>query len=100
MNALQEVIAKRDAVFEIVTRHSAGGPRLFGSVARRVDEPGDDIDILIDAGPGCSLLSIVVMEEELGLLFGRDMDVRALAGLHPSMHDTVLFQTIDLAAEP
>lgn len=100
MNALQEVIAKRDAVFEIVTRHSAGRSRLFGSVARREEKPGNDIDILIDALFGCSLLNIVVMEEELGLLFGRGVDIRTLAGLHPGMRDTVLFRTIDLAAEP
>ncbi len=96
MSAIDAVMAKRDAIFEILSRHSAGRPRLFGSVARREDGPESDIDILVDAGPGCSLLSVVAMEDELGLLLGRDVDVRTLAGLHPSMRSTVLSQAIDL----
>lgn len=96
MGVLHTVLAMRDAVLEIVTRHSAERPRIFGSVARCEDGPESDIDILVDAGPGCTLLSVIAMEDELKRLFDRDVDVRTLAGLHPSMRSTVLLQAIDL----
>jgi len=96
MGMLAEVLGQRDAVLEIVRRHSAGRPRLFGSVAREEDGPDSDIDILIDAGPKCTLFSVVRMQDELSSLLVRDVDVRTVAGLHPSMRDAVLCQAIEL----
>ena len=50
----------RDAIRALVAEHHAVAPRLFGSVARG-DEPGSDVDLLVDFTDEASLL------DEIGL---------------------------------
>lgn len=90
------VLARRDALLEIVRRRSAGSPRLFGSFAPGEDGPESDIDVLVDAGPKRTLFSIVRMQQERAKFFGREVDVSTLAGLHPSMRNAVLSQAVGL----
>ena len=46
----------RDSIRALVTKHHAVAPRIFGSVARGEDEPGSDIDLLVESPtkPHCS----------------------------------------------
>jgi len=50
---------------------------LFGSVLRDDFGPQSDIDVLVDFAPDgqWSLLDLVQMEDELKVLFGRDVDL-------------------------
>lgn len=61
----------RDAVRVAVSRHKAANPRVFGSAVRGDDEDGSDIDILVDALPGATLLDLgglmMALEEILGV---------------------------------
>lgn len=96
MGMMSRVLERREEVIRIVRQNDAERPRLFGSVARNEDGPGSDIDILVDAGPSCTLFSMAKMENELAELFDRRVDVRTLAGLHPSMRGSVLSQAVEL----
>ena len=51
----------RDSIRAIVAEHHAVAPRIFGSVARGDDEPGSDVDLLVEFTDEASLL------DEIGL---------------------------------
>lgn len=56
---------------------------LFGSVLRDDIRPDSDVDVLVDFEPnaGHSLFDFVRMQEELGRLFGRKIDLVEKSGL-------------------
>ena len=66
---------KRSAVREAVSRFRTANPRIFGSVLHGTDHEGSDIDLLVDALPGATLLDLGDLEEELTELLGVDVDV-------------------------
>jgi predicted nucleotidyltransferase len=66
---------KRVAVREAVGRFRAANPRVFGSVLYGTDQEGSDIDLLVDALPGATLLDLGDLAEELKLLLGVDVDL-------------------------
>ena len=47
---------KRSAVREAVGRFRAANPRVFGSVLHGTDRDSSDLDLLVDALPGATLL--------------------------------------------
>jgi predicted nucleotidyltransferase len=49
---------KRSAVREAVGRFRAANPRVFGSVLHGTDWDGSDLDLLVDALPGATLLDL------------------------------------------
>jgi hypothetical protein len=69
------VRAHAPAIREIVERHGATNPLLFGSVARGEEHGASDVDFLVDHRPSLSLLGLVRMERELAELLGREVDV-------------------------
>jgi uncharacterized protein len=56
---------KRSAIREVTARHNATNPRVFGSVARGEDRPDSDLDILVDALPGSSLMTLGGLQSAL-----------------------------------
>lgn len=72
---LERVRAHATAIREIVERHGATNPRVFGSVARGEEREGSDVDILVDEEPCLSLFGLIRMERELEVLLGDHVDV-------------------------
>ncbi len=66
---------KRSAVRETVNRFRTANPRVFGSVLHGTDRDGSDLDLLVDALPGATLLDLGDLEEELKLLLGIQVDL-------------------------
>lgn len=71
---LERVRALGPAIREIVERHGARNPRVFGSVARGEERAGSDIDILVN-NVRLSLLRLFRLEDELETLLGMPVDV-------------------------
>jgi predicted nucleotidyltransferase len=67
---------KRVAVRDAVSRFRTVNPRVFGSVLHGTDREGSDLDLLVDALPGATLLDLGDLEAELASLLGVDVDVR------------------------
>ncbi|TFC81332.1 XRE family transcriptional regulator [Cryobacterium cheniae] len=65
----------RDTVLELAGRRRAGNVRVFGSVARRTDAAGSDIDLLVTFDPGASILDAVGLVLDLEQLLGVHVDV-------------------------
>ncbi len=66
---------KRTAVREAVHRFRTSNPRVFGSVLHGNDRDGSDLDLLVDALPGATLLDLGDLEDELKTLLGIDVDL-------------------------
>lgn len=88
---------KRSAVREAVGRFRAANPRVFGSVLHGTDRDGSDLDLLVDALPGATLLDLGDLEEELKSLLGVDVDLLTPGDLPPKFRAKVLAGATDMS---
>ena len=58
-------------------------PRVSGSVAAGTDEPGSDVDLLVDAAPDLDLLDLADAADELKRLLGVSVDIVTSRSLRP-----------------
>ncbi|WP_018952661.1 nucleotidyltransferase family protein [Thioalkalivibrio sulfidiphilus] len=65
----------REAIRQIVERHHAKNPRVFGSVLRDEDTDQSDLDLLVDTTEETSLFDIGAIRAELTELLGVEVDV-------------------------
>lgn len=86
----------RDAIHEIVTDHHANNPRVFGSVAHGDDQPGSDLDLLVDFSEEASLLDEVGLRLALRDLLEVDVDVIGADSLRGEVRDRVLREAVPL----
>ena len=86
-----EVLEKnRQVIREVTNRFNAANPRVFGSVLHGTDRDGSDLDLLVDALPGATLLDLGDLEEELKSLLGVDVDLLTPGDLPPKFRAKVL----------
>lgn len=83
---------KRKAIREAVRRFRTANPRVFGSVLHGTDQEGSDLDLLVDALPGATLLDLGGLQDELETLLGVPVDVRTPMDLPPRFRAQVLAQ--------
>jgi len=76
---------KRSAVREAVNRFRTANPRVFGSVLH-----GTDLDLLVDALPGATLLDLGDLEDALKSLLGVHVDLLTPGDLPPKFRAKVL----------
>ncbi|HED19200.1 MAG TPA: nucleotidyltransferase [Gammaproteobacteria bacterium] len=65
----------REAIQQIVERHHAKNPRIFGSVLHGQDTEESDLDIIIDTTEETSLFDVGAIRTELTRLLGVEVDV-------------------------
>ena len=65
----------REAIRQIVERHHAKNPRIFGSVLHGTDTAESDLDILVDTTQDTTLFDIGAIRAELVELLGVEVDV-------------------------
>ena len=90
------VAENRDEVLRIASRHGARRVRVFGSAARGMDGPGSDVDVLVELGPGRSLLDLVAIKQDLEDLLGCSVDVVTESAISPYFRDAVLEEAVSL----
>ena len=83
---------QRYAVRETVSRFRTTNPRVFGSALHGTDQDGSDLDLLVDALPGATLLDLGDLQDELTLLLGITVDVLTPGDLPPKFRAQVLAQ--------
>ena len=81
---------KRNAVREVASRGRVANPRVFGSVLRGTDRDGSDLDLLVDALPGTTLLDLGDLQDELQSLLGVHVDLLTPGDLPPKFRAKVL----------
>lgn len=75
MRPSQVLDQKRTEMRELVSRFRTENPRVFGSVLHGTDREGSDLDLLVDALPGATLLDLGDLAEELSSLLGIRVDL-------------------------
>jgi predicted nucleotidyltransferase len=86
----------RDSIRALVAEHHAASPRIFGSVARGDDEPGSDVDLLVDFTDEASLLDEIDLQLGLADLLQVDVDVVAVDTLRGRMRERVLQEAVEV----
>ena len=81
---LDMIRARAEQIREVVRRHHADNPRVFGSTARGEDGPESDVDILVDMMPHMSIFSLLDIQDELEALLGMSVDVVADSATIPA----------------
>lgn len=66
---------------DIAASNGATNVRVFGSVARKEEHQASDVDLLVDIGPGRSLLDQVRLRRDLTNLLGTQVDIVTSGGL-------------------
>jgi predicted nucleotidyltransferase len=96
MNLDQRLKEMKAQILEVAARHGARNVRVFGSVARGEAGPESDVDLLVDPGPGSSLLTQAALERELEALLGWKVNVVSERGLRERVRSRVLQDAVPL----
>ncbi len=86
----------RDSIRALVALHHAASPRIFGSVARGDDEPGSDVDLLVDFTDEASLPDEVGLRLALADLLQVSVDVVATDTLKGRVRERVLREAVEV----
>jgi len=81
---------KRGQILDIAKAHGARNIRVFGSVAKGLQGPKSDIDLLVDLVPKRSLLDLGNIVMDLQDLLGYWVNVVEPEGLHWYIRDKVV----------
>ncbi|MCT0247728.1 nucleotidyltransferase family protein [Synechococcus sp. CS-205] len=81
---------------ELLARHGASNPAVFGSVARDQATPGSDVDLLVDLPAGASLFDRVELKTALEDLLLTRVDLIRRRNLKPELKATVEAEAITL----
>ncbi len=65
MRPSEIVQRERETILSLLSRHGLSNVRVFGSAARGEDRDGSDLDLLVDASPGTTLLTLVRAKNEI-----------------------------------
>jgi predicted nucleotidyltransferase len=84
----------RDRIRRIVASHCSSNPRVFGSVLRGTDEPGSDLDLLVDPLPGATLFDLGGLQVELEELLGVPVDLLTPGDLPKRLREQVLREAV------
>ena len=94
---LRELQRHRRRIVSLLERRGVHHPRVFGSVARGTDTPGQsDIDLMVDLDPDVGLVTLIGLERELGEMLGRPVDLVPFDSLKPAVRDQALADSVAL----
>mgnify|MGYP003604525569 FL=1 len=94
---LDELNAQRDAIAALGRRYGARRIRVFGSVARRQETAGTDIDLLVDLPPGYDMFGQrLPLAQQLEQQLGRRIELIPDHELNRHMREHVLREAVDL----
>ena len=86
----------REKIRQLVEEAGMANPRVFGSVVRGEDNEESDLDILVDPGPGTSLMTMVRVQNDLARVTGVKVDLLTPGDLHPRFRDRALAEAASL----
>lgn len=84
---------------DVLSGHRVRALYLFGSVVRGEDEPGSDVDILVEFEPQVrvGLFGLVRLQRRLAQILGRPVDLVTRDALHRAMKDRILKESVRAA---
>jgi uncharacterized protein len=82
----------RARILDLAMQHGLHNVRLFGSVLYGKDTEGSDLDLLVDAPQGITLLDIIGLQQAIEDELGVRVDVLTAMDLPPSFRERVLHE--------
>ncbi len=86
------LLACRERILVLAAQHGVSRVRVFGSVARRTDHEGSDLDLVVDWPTNRSLLQLVGLQMDIEAEMGIKVDLCTERELHPQLRDRILAQ--------
>jgi predicted nucleotidyltransferase len=90
MKPSEALALKRDLLGPIVARYPTTNLRVFGSVLHGRDREDSDLDLLVDALPGTTLIDLSSLHLELEDLLGVPVHLSTPAEISKKFRDEVL----------
>lgn len=92
----QETIARLNSEKRVLKQFSVKSLYLFGSIVRREDRPGSDIDILVEFEPEArvGLFTFARLQRRLSEILGRPVDLVTPDALHKALKDRILEEAV------
>lgn len=89
LQAIKDIISKRDQIISIASHYKMFNVKLFGSVLREEENAESDIDFLVDCGEDCSLFDLISLKYDLEEILGRKIDVVTSDSVHWTLKDKI-----------
>jgi len=86
----------RDKLTRIAEEHGLENVVVFGSVARGTDTPDSDLDLVADIPEDLDLFAVAVIEEAMGAVLGRKVDLGERKCLKPGVRENVERESVPL----
>jgi predicted nucleotidyltransferase len=86
----QLLLEKRNQILKLAASRGMSNVRVFGSFARGTATEKSDVDFLVDAESGRSMLDAIGLWLDLEELLGRKVDLITEGGIHPGLRETIL----------
>ena len=96
MRPSQILAERRDRVLALARARGASVVRVFGSVAKGLDQPGSDVDLLVNMPADTSLLRIVELQIEIEDVLGVKVDLCTERELPSEFKSQVLAEAYEL----
>jgi predicted nucleotidyltransferase len=94
---LDELRRKKAGIGQLAARYGARNIRVFGSVARREEGPGSDVDLLVEFPKGYSMFrQRLPLARELSALIGRKVDLLPDREINRHIRDSILEDAVAL----
>jgi uncharacterized protein len=84
----------RHLIRALAARYRTANPRVYGSVLAGRDQPGSDLDILVDTLPETTLFDLGGLQESLEAALGVPVDLRTAMDLPANIRAEVLGQAV------
>lgn len=86
----------RQLIRDITARYRVTNPRVFGSVLHGDDKDGSDLDIVVDAPLGTTLLDLIGLEQDLEKALGVRVEITTPGSLQRFIRDEVLSEAVPI----
>lgn len=90
MKPSEALHAHRADIRRVIEQSKMRNARMFGSVLHGVDNNSSDLDLLVDALPGATLLDLGAVQFELEQLLGVSVDVLTPGDLPAKFREQIL----------
>ena len=95
-SVLEMIRTRRDELIRAAGEFGASNLRVFGSVARGEERPGSDVDLLVDLEKPVGLIGLARIEDALGTIVGRRVEIVPTYALDSESGRTVLREAVPL----
>jgi predicted nucleotidyltransferase len=94
---LDELHRERTAILAAGRQYGARRIRVFGSVARKEEQPDSDIDLLVDLPRGYDMFKQrIPLAARLAQITGRRLDLIPEHEVNPHLREAIMREAIDL----